>query len=178
MGRDELSTPRPSLASVHHSAVVARVGAQLERAGHCVLSEREIQAREQAEAKRIYSARRGEAGYHRPDLVLLGNTDEAIEVELTAKAARRLDEILRAWRRAVAYKQFGCVRYICSALTLPYVERMLRGSTLREAITVDRLQSIDGSLCISDETLQRIVERQGPVGQPSEVRRPVVPETG
>jgi hypothetical protein len=168
VGRGELSTPRPSLASVHHSAVVARVGAQLERAGYRVLSEREIQARERAEAKRIYSARRGDA-YHRPDLVLLGESDEAIEVELSAKAARRLDEILRAWRRAVAYKQFGCVRYVCSALTLPYVERMLRGWTLREAISVDRLQSIDGPLCLSDETLQRIAERQG-VGRPSEVR--------
>jgi hypothetical protein len=163
VGRVELSTPRPSPAAVHHSAVVARVAAQLERAGQRVLSEREIQARERAEAKRIYSARRGEGGYHRPDLVLLGDPDDAIEVELTAKAARRLDEILRSWRRAVAYKQFGCVRYLCSPRALPYVERALLGSMLKQAVAVEGLEPINGLLSLSPESLQRLSIREAPM---------------
>jgi hypothetical protein len=237
VGRDELSTPRLSLASVHHSAVVARVAAQLERAGQAVLSEREIQARERAEAKRIYSASSGEAGYHRPDLVLLppewtdpdqvsasdwgaawpnrsgtqfeirpsssasglgrqgssssrtqgGRRSErtsvreqadrtedtemrripgapkpiAVEVELTAKAARRLAEILRAWRRAVARGQFGSVRYLCSPPVLPYLERALRGSMLKPAISVEGLQSIEGKLTLAPQSLQRVAGARG-----------------
>jgi hypothetical protein len=157
VSRDELSTPRPSLASVHHSAVVARVGAQLERAGLRVLSEREILALERAKAKRIYSARRGEA-YHRPDLVLLGESDEAIEVELTAKAARRLDEILRAWRRVVARGQFGSVRYLCGPRTLPGVERALQAPVFRQAISAERLQSSDGRLRLSVDGLRTILK--------------------
>ena len=162
VGRDELSTPRFSPAAVHHSAVVARVAAQLERAGHGVLSEREILARERAEAKRIYSAQRGEGGYHRPDLVLMGEPDDAIEVELTAKAARRLDELLRAWRRAVACKQFGCVRYLCSPRALPYVERALRGPMLKRFVAVEGLESIDGLLSLSAGAGQRIARREAP----------------
>jgi hypothetical protein len=160
VGRDELSTPRPSPASVHHLAVVARVAAQLELSGQRVLSEREIQAQERAEAKRIYSARRGEVGYHRPDLVLLGDPDDAIEVELTAKAAHRLDELLRAWRRAVAYRQFGWVRYFCSPRALPYVERALLGSTLKQAVAVEGLESVDSLLCLSAESLRRLARQE------------------
>ena len=162
VGRDELSTPRPSLATVHHSAVVARVAAQLERSGQRVLSEREIQAGERAEAKRIYSAQRGEDGYHRPDLVLLGEPDDAIEVELTNKAARRLDELLRGWRRAVARKQFGAVHYLCSPRALGYVERALLGSMLKPGIAVEGLEPVDGLLCLSAESLQRLASREMP----------------
>ena len=66
-------------------AVTARVAAQLERQGHRVLSEREIVSRERAEGKRIYSAERSYKGFHRPDLVLLNEEPEAIEVELTER---------------------------------------------------------------------------------------------
>jgi hypothetical protein len=84
VGREELALPRLSPATVRHSSIAARVGAELERAGHRVLSEREIEARERAEGKRIYSAeRRYGKGFHRPDLVLLGDRPEAIEVELS-----------------------------------------------------------------------------------------------
>lgn len=161
VGRDELSTPRLSLATVRHSAVVARIAAQLERAGERVLSEREIEARERAEAKRIYSARHRENGYHRPDLVLLGDPDVAVEVELSPKAARRLTEILRAWRRAVSYKQFGCVRYLCGPRALPYLERALQGSMLTEAILVEGLQSIDGMLTLTPESLRKSAAVKG-----------------
>ncbi len=49
----------------------------------------------------------------------------AVEVELTDKSARRLDEILRAWRRSLGREQFGRVRYLCSGSALPYVSRAL-----------------------------------------------------
>lgn len=120
--REELPTPAPSPAALVHSAATAHVAAQLECKGHRVLSEREIAACERAERKRIYSAeRRGR--FHRPDLVLLDDPPVAIEVELTAKAPKRLQDILRAWRWTLARKQFGLVRYLCSPRAFGCVER-------------------------------------------------------
>jgi hypothetical protein len=139
VGRDELTTPTFSPATIHHSSVVARIAVQLERAGHRVLSEREVIVRERAEGKRVFSAERRDGGYHRPDLVLLGDRPEAIEVELTDKAARRLDAILRAWRWTVARRQFGRVRYFCSLKALPHVERAVRRTRTDVAVVVSAL---------------------------------------
>ena len=50
---------------------------------------------------------------------------EAIEVELSDKSNRRLDEILGAWRWAVAEMRFSRVRYLCLLRVLPYVERAI-----------------------------------------------------
>jgi hypothetical protein len=72
---------RGSPGTVRHSSIAARVGAQLEREGRRILSEREIFARERVEGKRIFSAECRSGRYHRPDLVLLGETAEAIELE-------------------------------------------------------------------------------------------------
>jgi hypothetical protein len=90
-----------------------------------VLSEREIFALERAAEKRIFSAAITERRFHRPDLIVLGDPPEAVEVELTDKSARRLDELLRAWRRSLAARQFGRVCYLCSPRALPYVKRAL-----------------------------------------------------
>lgn len=145
VGRDELAEPRLSYAAVQHSAVVARVGAELEQAGHQVLSEREILARERAEGKRIYSAeRRRGRGFHRPDLVLAGERPEAVEVELTDKAARRLDDIVRSWRGAVGMKKFGCVRYLCSERAFPYVKRSVERTHAEGPIDVQLLRHGEG----------------------------------
>jgi DNA-binding XRE family transcriptional regulator len=145
VGRDELAEPRLSYAAVQHSAVVARVGAELEQAGHQVLSEREILARERAEGKRIYSAeRRRGRGFHRPDLVLAGERPEAVEVELTDKAARRLDDIVRSWRGAVGMKKFGCVRYLCSERAFPYVKRSVERTHAGGPIDVQLLRHGEG----------------------------------
>jgi len=138
--REELSTPRFSPATLRHSAVAARVVAQLERAGHRVLSEREIEARERAEGRRVLSAQVRGGRYHRPDLVLLGNPPEAVEVELTDKSARRLDEILRAWRRSLAARQFGRVRYLCSSRAMPYVSRAAGHIGSEWAVDVEALE--------------------------------------
>lgn len=187
VGRHELSTPTFSPVTLVHSAVTARVGAQLERAGHRVLSEREIFARERAEGKRVFSAECRSRRYHRPDLVIMppdspsasdwgaawpsssrtqggqrgertsvreqdGSTEDAemrratrliqpiaVEVELTDKSARRLDQLLRAWRRSLAIGQFACVRYLCSPRALGYVERAVQRTKTDAVIDVEKL---------------------------------------
>jgi hypothetical protein len=149
VSRDELPTPCPSPATLVHTAVTARVAAQLERQGHRLLSEREILARERAEGKRIYSAEHSYKGFHRPDLVHLGEEPEAIEVELTDKAARRLDEILRCWRRAVGRGQFSRVRYLCSPRALPYIKRAADRIRFDVGIAVESLKERDGQLVLA-----------------------------
>jgi hypothetical protein len=46
-------------------------------------------------------------------------------VELTRKAQRRLEEIVRVWRRAVTEGRFEQVTYHCSREVLPSVERAM-----------------------------------------------------
>lgn len=138
--REELSTPRPSPATLLHSCATATVAAQLEWQGKRILSEREILATERSERKRIYSAQLRDRRFHRPDLVVLGDPPEAIEVELSDKSNRRLDEILRGWRRAVAEKRLSSVRYLCSHRALPYVERAIGRIRSCNGVEVERLE--------------------------------------
>jgi hypothetical protein len=140
--RGELPVPRFSPGTVRHTAVAARVAVQLELAGQRVLSEREIFARARAEGKRIFSAPVSERRFHRPDLIRLGDPIEAIEVELTAKAARRLDFILRAWRRSVITKQFGHIRYLCSPQALLPVKRSAERTKTDAVIDIGALASV------------------------------------
>ena len=137
--REELPTPRPSPASLIHSAACAHVAARLERDGHRVLSEYEIAASERAEGKRIYSAHVRDSRHHRPDLVVLSDPPEAIEVELSDKSSRRLDDIFRGWRWAVAEKRFGRVRYLCSPKAAPYVTRAAQRTRIDDQVVVERL---------------------------------------
>jgi len=138
--REELPTPRPSPASLIHSVVCAQVAAGLECEGHHVLSEYEIAARERAEGKRIYSAEVRKGRHHRPDLVVHGDPPEAIEVELSDKSNRRLDEILRGWRWAVAEKRIGRVRYLCSTRSRAYVTRAADRMSGGEWIEIELLE--------------------------------------
>ncbi len=81
-----------------------------------VRSERELVLAERIEERPIASAQVGELPsgaprLHRPDLAIF--TEErpiAVEVELTPKAPRRLEMLIRAWRRA---SWVGEVRYYC-----------------------------------------------------------------
>lgn len=155
-GRVELPLPRFSPATVVHSAAAARVAAQLEAAGRRVLSEREIFARERAEGRRVFSAELPSGRFHRPDLILLGDLPEAIEIELTDKAARRLDEIMRAWRLTVAGRQFRGVRYLCSPRALPYVERAVSRTRCEICIEVEPLEERGGRLAL----LSRLVRAE------------------
>lgn len=141
VSRDELPVPRFSPGRVAHSAALARVGVELERRGRRLLTEPEIVAHENAEGRRLFSTERG-GHHHRPDLVLLGESleaSEAIEVELTAKGATRLDALLRDWRMAVAMRQFTGVLYLCSPRALPYVQAAVERTRTGEMIAVEQL---------------------------------------
>jgi hypothetical protein len=139
--RGELPMPRFSPGTVQHTAITARVGAKLELEGRRVLSEREIFARERAEGKRVFSVALTGPRFHRPDLICLDDPIEAIEVELTTKATRRLDEILRAWRRAVGGGQFGGVRYLCSPNAIPPLKRSMERTRTGPVIEVEALEA-------------------------------------
>jgi len=147
--REELPTPRASLATLTHSCVAATVAAQLEHQGKRVLSEREIIVAERSAGKRIYSGERGER-FHRPDLIVLGDPPEAIEVELSDKSNRRLDEILRGWRWAVAEKRLSQVRYLCSRRALLYVERAIERTKIEGQVVVERLEERDRWWMLAD----------------------------
>jgi hypothetical protein len=137
--RTDLPAGRPSPASLRHEMLLAALGARLELAGEEVLSEREIGARERAEGTRLFSASMGRGRFHRPDLIRLeGAGATAIEVELTVKAAARLDSILRAWRFAVAEGRLAHVTYHCAPRARPFVEKAIARTATAGAIgTID-----------------------------------------
>jgi hypothetical protein len=138
-GRRELRAARISASAISHDTVVAELAAELERGGAHVLSEREILARERAAGDRHLSARLSHGSHHRADLIRLGSNgepDEAIEVELSMKAAARLDELLRAWRHAVLEKRVSRVTYHCSARTMPWVSRAVQRTRTEGVVSV------------------------------------------
>ena len=140
--RGELPLAHLSLAKLQHHAVCARLGARLERAGECLLSERELYAQERASGKRDFSIRLRER-LHRPDLVRLGDPPTAIEVELTRKAQGRLEEIIRVWSEEVIAGRFERVVYYCSAEVLPYVERAVEQARADQQIGTELLPDED-----------------------------------
>jgi hypothetical protein len=139
-GRGELAAARPSPATLHHESVLARCGARLEAEGERLFSEREIVATERAEGSRIYSADLGHGRVHRADMIRLTATGaEAIEVELTAKGAARLDALLRAWRFAVAEGRLKSVVYMCPTRTRRLVDRAVVRTSTGTSISVEDL---------------------------------------
>jgi len=93
-----------------------------------IRSEREIRAVERELGRPLASASLGVSGegerFHRADLaVLRGDSVVAVEVELTPKAPRRLEQIVRAWRRA---RSIESIRYYVPAgATSRAVERAI-----------------------------------------------------
>ncbi|MGA8745479.1 MAG: hypothetical protein WB507_06420 [Solirubrobacterales bacterium] len=140
LSRDDLPVPRFSAGRVAHSAAAARVAVELERRGRQLLSEPEIFARERAQGERVFSAQDRPGHFHRPDLIILGDRIEAIEVELTTKGASRLDALLRNWRGAMLQRKVGGVRYLCSPQALPYVRRAVERTRTGELIVVEGLR--------------------------------------
>jgi hypothetical protein len=141
-GRGELRPARFSLATVRHEAAVAELAAALERRGERTLSEREIVAREREQGARVLSAELSGERYHRADLLRIGcegEPPEAVEVELTAKGQARLDELLRAWRWAVAERRLSRVLYRCPPRIKPVVERAVERTGTEAAVAVEGL---------------------------------------
>ena len=101
--------------------------------------------------------------------IVLGDPPEAIEVELSDKSNRRLDEILKGWRWTVAEKKVSRVRYLCAPKALPYVERAIEPSGRCRMI-------VDGN-----EQGQKEAAAEGPAkgrraGNPGALARRVAPE--
>ncbi len=141
-GHGDLSRARFSLATVDHESAVAELAARMERGGARILSEREIALREREQGERILSAQLAARRFHRADLIRGGedgSPPEAIEVELTAKGAARLDQLLRAWRRAVAERRLRRVVYLCPPRTRGIVERAIERTRTGAAVTVEEL---------------------------------------
>ena len=141
-GRGDLRPASFRLETADHESSVAELAARLERGGAQTMSEREILARERAEGKRVLSAALSSGRFHRADLIRVGEdgeTREAIEVELTAKGAARLDELLRAWRNAVAERRLTRVVYRCPPQTRSLVERAVERTRTHGAVAVEEL---------------------------------------
>lgn len=84
--------------------------------GGRTFTERELALAERSEERPLASARlaqHGREGLHRPDLAVVTCSGTiAVEVELSIKAPRRLEAIMRAWRRA---EHVAEVRYLCGS---------------------------------------------------------------
>ncbi|MEK6272499.1 MAG: hypothetical protein AABM42_07615 [Actinomycetota bacterium] len=140
-----LPPARVTPGAVDHWLACADVGIWAEgRWGrHAVMSEREVRFAELDAPKPIASAIVGELPdarpmLHRPDLVVRddGRT-MAIEVELTPKAPRRLEHIVRSWRRARHVDQ---VLYLCPpGPTQRAVERAVATTHAQERVIVREL---------------------------------------
>jgi hypothetical protein len=136
--QSHLRPARFRLETAVHDSEVAELAAHLERDGDRLLSEREIAAREREEGERIFSARISASRFHRADLLRTfeDRAPEAIEVELTAKKAERLDGLLRAWRRAVAEGRLSAVVYHCPTRTRGVLERAIERTRTGMAVSV------------------------------------------
>lgn len=108
-----------------------------------VLTEREFTWRERIEERPIASvvvgSGRGRSPRrHRADLAI--TTDEgviAVEVELTAKAPRRLEDLIRAWRHAAAEGVVREVHYLCApGTTRRAVERAVTKTDAGEVVAI------------------------------------------
>jgi hypothetical protein len=141
-GRGDLRPVSASPVSVGHDAVVAELAARIEFDGGRVLSEREMLARERASGERSFSTPLSGGRFHRADFVMLaedGSPGDAVEVELTAKGAGRLDELLRSWRRAVVERKVSGVVYRCPPATRSYVERAVKRTQTERAVRIEDL---------------------------------------
>jgi hypothetical protein len=109
-----------------------------------VIPEREIAFMEretgQAFARVGIESPSGRTTHHRADLAVrhLNGDLHAVEVELTPKAPRRLEEIIRAWRR---FPGVDCVVYFCrEGKTYRGVERAIERAKAQESVLLRRLE--------------------------------------
>jgi hypothetical protein len=131
VGLPGLDPARVSAANSLHTIVCANAAAALQRCypGQWIVGERELRREERRCGAPVASAVLRHTGgrnpmLHRPDLVMWPSPCDhcspiAVEVELTTKAPRRLEEICRAWARS---RDVSGVLYLAT----PAVERALR----------------------------------------------------
>lgn len=107
-----------------------------------VLTEREILMVESIEGRRIASVKVGESRgierFHRADIAVLQQEGTiAIEIELTPKAPRRLENLIRAWRNAIVRGDIARVQYFCEqGQTRRAVERAVANARAGEFVVI------------------------------------------
>jgi hypothetical protein len=103
-----LSPARIRIGELDHWLTCADVAIELERRHdpERVLTERELRVRESLSRRPIASAKLGETvncywRLHYPDLIVTAEERPTVyEIELTVKSRKRLETIVKAWRRA------------------------------------------------------------------------------
>jgi hypothetical protein len=141
-----LQVARISPALLPHWAACSAVWLSLERefGVGMVISEAELRLEEALAGEAVASAKLGEGRggrprLHRPDLAVLGNGRPiAIEVELTPKAPGRLQQIVRAWRRARCITEARY--YAAPGKTRRAVERAVERAHARERVRVYEIE--------------------------------------
>jgi hypothetical protein len=149
---------RVSPQGAQHLMACAAAAAALERCypDHRLAGERELRRDERDRGRPIASATLGPAGgehgrLHRPDLVLWpggheGGEPMVVEVELTAKAPRRLVEICRAWARCRAV---AGVLYLAPPVVERALVRAVAEARAGERVAVLRLDALPGMETVS-----------------------------
>ena len=112
-----VALPRPGEVAHCLRCAALAIGLEADLAGDGeLLSERELTLAERVEGRPIASAPftgHGRQMLHRPDLAIVSpDRVVAVELELSIKAPRRLEQIVRAWRRASHVAE---VRYLCGS---------------------------------------------------------------
>jgi hypothetical protein len=148
-GCERLGVQRVSPGSFEHCRRVAAaaVALHLGLPAWTLMSEREIRAEEADTPQLVASAKLGELpggglALHRPDLALVSPDGRtvAVEVELSVKAARRLQAICRGYARA---RHVDHVYYLASRSAARAVTRAVEGTRSEDRITVLALEDTD-----------------------------------
>ena len=145
-----LALPRarlsPALARHYETCGLVAVWLAERHGGRAVLSDRELRLEERRARRPIASAKVGELPngaprLHRPDFaVVVGDEIVTFEVELTPKAPRRLEHLVRAWRRA---RHVSRITYLCWAgETRGAVERAIERTCSEERVGVLPLEAV------------------------------------
>jgi hypothetical protein len=147
-GLERLGVCRVGASGFVHAWEVAGAAVALQRGfpGRTVLSEREIRVLERDEGRPVASAKlaelpSGRAFLHRPDLAVVspGEPVIAVEVELSPKAPRRLEEICRAWARA---RHVEVVYYLAARAPARGLERAIARVRAGDRITAIPLEDV------------------------------------
>ncbi len=146
-GQAGLGLARPRVAEDAHTRGLTAVLVELELAlaGWDVLGERELRWLERDTRQLIGSARLGAIGddavIHRPDAVLLSPAGRAVavELELTAKAQRRLVTICRGYARA---RHLHAVYYLAAPPAARALSRAVKDAQAQDRITVLALDGV------------------------------------
>jgi len=147
-GLERLGAQRIAPGRFAHAREVASAAVALERGfpGSVVMSEREIRVAERDAGRAIASAKlaelpTGRAALHRPDLAVISRHGGviAIEVELSAKAPRRLAAICRGWARA---RHIEAVYYLAAPAVRSVLERAIEQTRAQDRIGVLGLRDV------------------------------------